>query len=160
MSLRESGVQDGCELELCVVVPITVKTLTGQAFPLQVATNESIRDVKRKIAKAAKISPVRQRLIFAGKLINDNSSLDNYDIKSGAEIYVIRRVKFYNLRTRKGKSHQYIRLRVDSSTSVGRVKKMIQALEGMPRHEQQLSLDGVCLPGGQEKNGVLSQTHL
>ena len=145
VSLRECGVQDGCELELRVVVPITVKTLTGQAFPLQVATNESIRDVKRKIAKAAKISPVRQRLIFSGKLINDNSSLDNYDIKSGAEIYVIRRVKFYNLKIRKGKSHQYIRLRVDSSTSVRRVKKMIQALEGTPRHEQQLSLDGVCL---------------
>ena len=145
VSWRESGVLDGCELELRVVVPITVKTLTGQAFPLQVATNDSIRNVKRKIAKAAKISPVRQRLIFSGKLINDNSSLDNYGIKSGAEIYVIRRVKFYNLKIRIGKTHEYIKLRVDSSTSVRRVKKMIQALEGTPRKEQQLSLDGVCL---------------
>ena len=145
VSLRECGVQDGCELGLRVVVPITIKTLTGEAFPLQVATNESVLDVKRKIAKVAKISPVRQRLIFAGKPINDNSSLDNYDIKSGAEIYVIRRLLFYNLKIRKGKSHEYIKLRVDSSTSVRRVKKMIQALEGTPRHEQQLSLDGVCL---------------
>ena len=145
VSLRESGVQDGCELGLLVVVPVTVKTLTGEAFPLQVATNESVLDVKRKIAKVAKISPVRQRLIFAGKPVNDNSSLDNYDIKSGAEIYVVRRLLFYNLKIRKGKSHQYIKLRVDSSTSVRRVKKMIQALEGTPRHEQQLSLDGVCL---------------
>ena len=145
VSLRECGVQDGCELGLRVVVPITVKTLTGEAFPLQVATNESVLNVKRKIAKVAKISPVRQRLIFAGKPINDNSSLDNYDIKSGAEIYVIRRLLFYNLKIRKGKSHEYIKLRVDSSTSVRRVKKMIQALEGTPRHEQQLSLDGVCL---------------
>ena len=145
VSLREYGVQDGCELGLLMVVPITVKTLTGEAFPLQVATNESVCDVKRKIAKAAKISPVRQRLIFAGKPINDNSSLDNYDIKNGAEIYVIRRLLFYNLKIRKGKSHGYIKLRVDSSTSIRRVKKMIQALEGTPRHEQQLSLDGVCL---------------
>ena len=144
-SLREYGVQDGCELGLLVVVLITVKTLTGEAFPLQVATNESVCDVKRKIAKATKISPVRQRLIFAGKPINDNSSLDNYDIKSGAEIYVIRRLLFYNLKIRKGKSHQYIKLRVNSSTSVRRVKKMIEGLEGTPRHEQQLSLDGVCL---------------
>ena len=143
--LREYGVQDGCELGLHVVVPVTVKTLTGEAFPLQVATNESVLDVKRKIAKVAKISPVRQRLIFAGKPINDNSSLDNYDIKSGAEMYVIRRLLSYNLKIRKSKSHQYIKLKVDSSTSVRRVKKMIQALEGTPRHEQQLSLDGVCL---------------
>ena len=143
--LREYGVQDGCELGLHVVVPVTVKTLTGEAFPLQVATNESVLDIKRKIAKVAKISPVRQRLIFAGKPINDNSSLDNYDIKSGAEMYVIRRLLSYNLKIRKSKSHQYIKLKVDSSTSVRRVKKMIQALEGTPRHEQQLSLDGVCL---------------
>ena len=143
--LRECGVQDGCELGLLVVIPITVKTLTGQAFPLQVATNESVRNVKRKIQRVAKISPERQRLTYAGQLIDDNSSLDNYEIKCGAEIYVIRRQTFYNLKIRKCKSHEYIKLKVDSSTSVGRVKKMIQALEGMPRHEQQLSLDGVCL---------------
>ena len=145
VSLRECGVQDGCELELHVVVPITVKTLTGQAFPLQVATSESVREVKQKIARVTKISPECQRLVYVDKLINDNSSLDNYEIKSGAEIYVIRRLKFYNLKIRKGKNHEYIKLKVDSSTSVRRVKKMIEALDGMSRHEQQLSLDGVCL---------------
>ena len=143
--LRQCGIQDGCELGLCVVIPITVKTLTGQEFPLQVATNESVHNLKRKIQRVAKISPERQRLTYAGQLIDDNSSLDHYELKCGAEIYVIRRLKFYNLKIRKGKSHEYVKLKVDSSTSVGRVKKMIQALEGMPRHEQQLSLDGVCL---------------
>ena len=145
VSLGERGIQDGSELGLLVVVPITVKTLTGQAFPLEVATSESVHDVKSKIAKVAKISPERQRLIIAGKPINDNSSLDNYEIKSGAEIYVIRRLQFYNLKVRQGKNHQHIKLKVESSTTVRRVKKMIEALEGTPRRLQQLSLDGVCL---------------
>ena len=143
--LRECGIQEGSELGLLVVVPITVKTLTGQAFPLEVVTSESIREVKKKIAKVAKISPECQRLLHAGKQIDDNSALDNYEIKSGAEIYVIRRLHFYNLKVRKGKSRQYIKLKVESSTSVRRVKKMIEALEGTPRRLQQLSLDGISL---------------
>ena len=88
-SLRGCGIQDGSELGLLVMVPITVKTLTGQAFPLQVATSNSVREVKKKIARVTKISPERQRLIYTGKPIDDNSSLDNYEIESEAEIYVI-----------------------------------------------------------------------
>ena len=145
MSLRGCGIQDGSELGLLVMVPITVKTLTGQAFPLQVATCESVCEVKRKIARVTKISPEHQRLICSGKPINDNSSLDNYEIQSGAEIYVIRRLHFYNLKIRKGRSKNYIRLKVDSSTTVKKVKKMIKALEGTPCNLQRLNLDGVCL---------------
>ena len=145
MSLRVYGIQDGSELGLLVVVPITVKTLTGQVFPLEVATSESVHEVKRRIVKVTKISPERQRLIFAGKPINDNSSLENYDIKSGAELYVIQRLYFYNLKVRKGRSGKTIMLKVNSSTSVRRVKKKIEALEGTPRHLQQLHLGGVCL---------------
>ena len=143
--LRGCGIQDGSEVELLVVVPITVRTLTGQAFPLQVATSNSVREVKKKIARVTKISPECQRLICSGKPINDNSSLDNYEIEIGTEIYVIRRLHFYNLKIRKDRSRNYISLKVDSSTTVKRVKKMIEAIEGTPRHLQQLHLDGVGL---------------
>ena len=65
-------IQDGSALGLLVMVPITVKTPTGQAFPLEVATNESMGEVKRKIAG---ISPERQQLIYyAGKPIDGNTS--------------------------------------------------------------------------------------
>ena len=145
VSLRVYGIQDGSELGLLVVVPITVKTLTGQAFPLEVATSESVCELKRKIQRVTKIPPERQRLIHAGKMINDNSALDSYGVKSGAEIYVIRRLHFYNLKIRKHKSHKYIRLKVDSSTSVKRLKKMIEKVDGTPSGLQQLTLSGVCL---------------
>ncbi|CAI7994897.1 Polyubiquitin-A, partial [Geodia barretti] len=145
VSLKECGIQEGSELGLLVVVPITVKTLTGQAFPLEVAANESVREVKKKIQKVAKISPERQRLIYAGKPIDDNGALDNYGVNSGAEIYVIRRLYFYNLKIRKFKSNKYIKLKVDSSTTVKRVKKMIETIDGTPHDLQQLTLSGVCL---------------
>ena len=144
-SLVGCGLQDGSELGLLVVVPITVRTLTGQVFPLEVATSESVRGVKSKISNITKISPERQRLIYAGKPINDNGTLNNYEIKAGAEMYVIRRLVFYNLYIRKGKSNKCIRLKVDSSTTVKRVKKMIEAVEGTPHHLQQLTLSGVLL---------------
>ena len=144
-SLVGCGIQDGSELGLLVVVPITVRTLTGQVFPLEVATSESVHRVKSKISNITKISPERQRLIYAGKPINDNGTLNNYEIKAGAELYVIRRLIFYNLYIRKGKSNKCIRLKVDSSTTVKRVKKMIEAVEGTPRHQQQLTLSGVLL---------------
>ena len=145
MSLVGCDIQDESELGLLVVVPITVRTLTGQVFPLEVTTSESVHRVKSKISNITKISPERQRLIHAGKPINDNSTLDNYEIKAGADIYVIRRLVFYNLYIRKGKSNKCIRLKVDSSTTVNRVKKMIEAVEGTPRHVQQLTLSGVLL---------------
>ena len=49
------------------------------------------------------------------------------------------------MKVRKDKSRKYIRLKVDSSTSVKKIKKMIAPIEGTPRNIQQLSLDGVCL---------------
>ena len=72
VSLMQYGIQDRSEVGLMVMVPITVKTLTGQAFSLEVATHESVNEVKGKIARVAKISPEQQRLLYAGKLISDN----------------------------------------------------------------------------------------
>ena len=146
MSLRQYGIQDRSELRLVVMVSITVKTLTGQAFPLEVATNESVREVKVKIAKIAKISPEQQRLLNAGRLMNDNGSLDDYEISNGVEIYVIRRLCTYDIKVicRKS-SKKEIKLKVDASCTIKQVKEMIETAEGTPCHLQKLILSGVCL---------------
>ena len=146
VTLSQYGIQDRSEVKLVVMVPITVKTLTGLTFPLEVATNESVREVKQKITKLTKISPEQQRLLYAGKPVNDNSSLDDYEVSSGSEIYVIKRVHNYNIKVRRSKRSKHaIKLKVDASRSIKRVKRMIEAVEGTPRHLQQLTLSGVCL---------------
>ena len=146
VTLSQYGIQDRSEVKLVVMVPITVKTLTGLTFPLEVATNESVREVKQKIAKLIKISPEQQRLLYAGKPVNDSSSLDDYEVSNGAEIYVIKRVRTYDIKVRKSKRSKHaIKLKVDASCSIRRIKRMIEAVEGTPRHLQQLTLSGVCL---------------
>ena len=89
--LRVHDIQKGSVLRLVVMIPVTIKRLTGETFHLEVAINESINGVKNSIEKRTKIPLEQQRLLFAGKPMDDSSSLDNYDITSGAEIYMVRR---------------------------------------------------------------------
>ena len=146
VSLSQYGVQDKSEVGLVVMIPITVKTLTGQAFSLQVATNESVNEVKARVARVTGVPPEQQRLLYGGKPVNDNSSLDDYEVSCGAEIYSIRRLHLYDIKVRRNKTKGHaIRLKVDTSCTVKKLKKMIEAKEGTPHHLQQLTVSGVRL---------------
>ena len=57
--------------------------------------------MKKRIEIRLEIPPQQQRLIFSGKPMNDNSSLDDYSITNEAVIYVIRRVCINDLGIRK-----------------------------------------------------------
>ena len=143
--LSHYGIQDWSEIDLVTVINITVKTLTGEAFPLEVETNASVDQAKQMIAKQVGLSPERQRLLYAGKPLSDNGALADYDIAHGAEIYLIRRLCIYDLAVKDYRSKRTIQLKVDSASTVEKVKRMIETKEGIPRHLQQLTLSGVKL---------------
>ena len=68
---------------------IYVKTITGKTITLEVEPSDTIEDVKMKLG----INLEGYRLIFAGKQLENNRTLNDYNISKDSILHTVLRLR-------------------------------------------------------------------
>jgi len=137
-----------------------IKTLDGKTHMIQAVRSDLVADIKKKIEAACGAPPEAQRLICAGRQLQDPQNLVESGIRPDSTLHLVLRLGPPGARVAQAPAEcpagayqvyvqtltdKRITIEVFSSDTVYDVKSKVQDCEGIPENQQRLIFEGMQL---------------